>query len=58
MTESAYFWSVSGVVKVCHFFLTATLSWGILYIMTRQNGNLDQKTIQENKTPYPKIIKT
>jgi len=33
MTESAYFWSVSGVVKVCHFFLTATLSWEILYIM-------------------------
>jgi hypothetical protein len=32
--ESAYFWSVSGVVKVCHFFLTAILSWGILYIMT------------------------
>ena len=20
MTESAYFWSVSGVVKVCHFY--------------------------------------
>ena len=36
MTESAYFWSVSGVGKVCHFFLTATLSWGILYIMTRR----------------------
>jgi hypothetical protein len=36
MIESVYFWSVSGVVKVCHFFLTATLSWGILYIMTRR----------------------
>jgi hypothetical protein len=36
MIESSYFWSVSGVVKVCHFFLTATLSWGILCIMTRR----------------------